>query len=103
MTNVFQIETLITYIFALSIYLSETSGHLSTFIGFNKIRVLLRSLTIILDDLTFSNAKQHAWFGVGKICMTANITLCIGANAMIDLRGTPFKIKVNFPFFDHFF
>ena len=63
-------------------------------IGFKKVRVLLRSLTIILDDLTFSTAQHKALFGSGLICTMLNATICIGADAMMDLRGTPFKIKV---------
>ena len=71
-----------------------SAGYLSTAIGFKKVRLLLRSLTIIPEDLNFVTAKHHVRFGSGKICGIENNTSCIGADAMIDLRGTPFKIKV---------
>jgi len=72
---------------------NETSGHLSASIGFKKIRLLLRSLTVIPDDLTFATANNGGQFGNGKICGMGNSSDCFGADAMIDLRGTPFKVK----------
>ena len=72
-----------------------SSQETSKFVGYDKVRLILRTLTIVPNDLTFTTASVQANFGSGRICGLANGTTCIGADAKIDLRGTPFKVKVN--------
>ena len=75
-----------------SVSLSVT---LSVSAGFSKVRIMLRTLSIVPDDLTFSSATNHARYGDGRLCAAdSNRSTCVGADANIDLRGTAFKIKV---------
>eukprot|EP00794_Sanderia_malayensis_P003344 gene3344-3833_t len=72
-----------------------TSSDVAQFaVEFDKVRIHLRSLSIVTDDLTFSSSAKNTKYGTGRICgIINNDTACIGADGGIDLRGTPFKIK----------
>ena len=63
--------------------------------SFSKIRISLENLVIFPDDLTFASSNDNISYGYAGMCGFRNTSSCFGGGAVIDLRGTPFKIKVS--------